>query len=464
MRRHHFIIIGLLFCLSGMALAEAQKLHLTTIKSDKSKVKQWNAFIEDLYVVHQKIIAKHKIKTTETFGGYAGLPKFYKEVSYFNAANNQLLTRIQYESKKPKNIHQIELFIYDDQGKVTRDYLAAFLPKYRNAPIITLINLHHYQGDLHGFRQFDASGQRIYEQCRRESDKGEIVLSLEQDELDDADKGKNDIYKNPLYSECFGSLPREVGIYLEPSNELKSVPMEVNPTTSEALQLELEKISLQIKSSPKDASLYTKRGEIYFALHEFEESIADFSHAIELNEKADAAYFGRGLARGRAGYLDDGIADLSVYIQRHPEESRAYTKRGVRYLWKDDIANAEIDLRKAIDLNASNAEAHDDLGVICARQGKYAEAQQHFTTTVILDPSYLKGFHNLAMVHLIKQHHDQALVAINNALQLNPKERESLFLKAQILRELGKQEMADKIQSEAEFLPEGNWSEQFSVK
>lgn len=81
-----------------------------------------------------------------------------------------------------------------------------------------------------------------------------------------------------------------------------------------------------------------------------------------------------------------------------------------------------------------------------------------------LDSSYQKGFHNLAMVRLITQQRDQALLAIDRALQLNPSERESLLLKAQILRELGRGPEADAIQTEAEFLPQGNWSEQLSIQ
>lgn len=306
------MLICLIGAVGSLAVAETGTLRVQTLKSDKSKVKQWNMFINDLYAVHKQIITQHKIKTTETYGGYAGLPKFYKEISYYDAATNQLLSRVQYEAKVPKNIHQVELFIYDEKNKLIRDYLAAYLPKYRNAPIITLINLHHYQGDLHGFRQFDASGVRIYEQCRRGTGEGEIVMSLEQDQIEDAEHGRSDLYKNPLYSECFGSLPREVGRFLEPRNELDSSPAGTDSATPEVLRQQLDKLTLQIKGTPTDPALWVKRGETHFTLLEFEDAIADFSQALSLDEKTDAAYFGRGLARGRAGYLEDGIADLSV--------------------------------------------------------------------------------------------------------------------------------------------------------
>ena len=66
--------------------------------------------------------------------------------------------------------------------------------------------------------------------------------------------------------------------------------------------------------------------------------------AAPLADKADA-YAGR-TARGkpfevRAVGARDAIADLDVYIQRHPGSSVAYTKRGVRNIWRNDLAAAE---------------------------------------------------------------------------------------------------------------------------
>ena len=58
----------------------------------------------------------------------------------------------------------------------------------------------------------------------------------------------------------------------------------------------------------------------------------------------------------------------------------------------------------------------------------------------------------------------QALTSIDQALKLNPNEKNSLLLKAEILDSLGKSKEAKTIRNTAEFLPDGNWSEQFSAQ
>ncbi|HED16517.1 MAG TPA: tetratricopeptide repeat protein [Gammaproteobacteria bacterium] len=226
----------------------------------------------------------------------------------------------------------------------------------------------------------------------------------------------------------------------------------------------LQKISLQIQIKPDDAVLYTERGNLYFMMHDFDSAINDFNRAIELDPFQDKAWYGRGMANGRMGYIDEGIADLSVYIERHPDSSVAFTKRGVRYLWKGDSENAHRDLSRAIALDPNNAEAHDDLGVVLAQRKKYKTAINHFTKTVTIDPSYQKGHHNLAMAYYLSGQDLFALQAVDNALILAPEARNSMLLKSEILKALGRTAEAKALEDEAMFLPEGNWHESAPVK
>jgi Flp pilus assembly protein TadD len=170
------------------------------------------------------------------------------------------------------------------------------------------------------------------------------------------------------------------------------------------------------------------------------------------------------MALARNGEVNEGIKDLTVYVTRNPDSSVAYTKRGVRYLWIGDDHRAQADFQRALQLDPANAEAHDDLGVILARRGDFTQALSHFQHTVTLDPSYIKGYHNLAMVYHITGQDTQALDTINKALRLAPQERDSMLLKAEILERLGGAAEAAKLRQDAEFLPEGNWSERLSVQ
>jgi len=136
----------------------------------------------------------------------------------------------------------------------------------------------------------------------------------------------------------------------------------------------------------------------------------------------------------------------------------------VRYLWNGDEASAEKDFVKAIALDPRNAEAHDDLGVIRARRGEHDRAIEHFSTTIRIDPSYHKAYHNLALVYYLVGREAQALMVVDAAIKLVPDDRNALLLKSQILGSLGHHEEAKRVKGDADFLPAGNWSERMPVK
>lgn len=237
----------------------------------------------------------------------------------------------------------------------------------------------------------------------------------------------------------------------------------INLDSREDIEAAIAKFSQLIKTENNNATLYVKRGDAYFLLHDFDLAIKDYTAAIKQDDSLDAAYFGRGLAYGRRRLIDEGIADLDVFIKRNPESSLGYTKRGVRYLWKRDLVNASKDLTKAITLDSYNAEAHDDLGVVYSLQDKYSEAISHFLETVAIDPSYQKGYHNLAMSFYAVEKDQWALNAVNESLKLKPEARDSMKLKGLILKALGRNEEAQELLEDAEFMPEGNWSERVAI-
>jgi tetratricopeptide (TPR) repeat protein len=440
---------------------------------DYQHISSWNEFFKRVYALHLYQLSKHDVYTKTSHGGYWGKTDFYREVKYYNSENDQLLAKIQWEIAKPDQIHVIEVYVYNQHNQLQRDYLVAFLPEHRNAPIQTLVNLHYHDREFHSYRQFDASGARIYEECKGRYFNEPLFISLMEDDFYTQDKFTLATLNGDAYLACFEHLPIRAQHYLNPLHglhvttaiiEKAGINYVANNLTEEDIEQQITLLSQQIVSSKNPAHLYLQRGKAYFTAHEFNKASADYTAALKLDDKLDEAYFGRGMALGRAGEVKEGIQDLTQYIKRNPDSSLAYTKRGVRNIWAGNLEHAEQDLKQAIRLNPSNAEAHDDLGVLYAQKKNYDQSLHHFQQVVKLDPSYQKGFHNLAMTLHITGQNQQALNTINKALNLANQDKNSLLLKAQILMAMGMKEQANKIIQRAEFLPDGNWSERFPVQ
>jgi hypothetical protein len=183
------------------------------IKEDKQHIKNWNLFAKKLYQLHLQRIKGRDIEVKSKVGGYKDQPEFYIQDDFIDKATGKMLSRIQWEkaagNKELDTIHVIQIYYYDKQGRLIRDYSAAYLPGSRNAPIQTLASLHHYDGDLHGFRNFDASGETIYESCEGTYKGEQIFISLEDYDIFEIRRDATGMTAHPAYAKCFGNLPED---------------------------------------------------------------------------------------------------------------------------------------------------------------------------------------------------------------------------------------------------------------
>lgn len=444
-------------------------VHEAGVRENVIQVNTWNLFFRALETLHRARIKAREVNVSERLRDLYGEKGSIREVTYADARTGLVIAVLQYETKPPKVLQSIELFIDDAGGKVVRDYYARYLPDFRNAPVQTLINLHGRKDGMHGFRQFDASGQLIYEYCAGTINGEQVELRIDEDDL----PAPAHIALSEPYLACFGDVPEEPGKYLDPLTDLPKAPEPLksglddgtrDAATPAQVRRRIEALTRRLAADGRRADLYVERGQAHFLVHDFDAAIADYDRALKIDDGLDAAYFGRGMALGRRGDVADGIADLTTYIKRNPDSSRAFTKRGVRYIWLGDEARAEADLTRAVELDAGNAEAHDDLGVVKAKRGALDEARKHFETTIRLDPSYQKAYHNLAMVLHLTGSDADALAAVDQSLRLNAGNRDSMLLKAAILDALDRPKEAATIRESATFTPEGNWSERSALR
>ncbi len=456
-----FIVCGILITgstvLPGLSLSRERSITV-----DNAQVLAWNRFAKGLYDAHRHAVSKRPLRKEERVGGYHRRPDYYREESYYDVGTGRLVSRVRWVRENPSLMHTIEFYVYDKAGRLSRDYGAYYLPDARNAPVQTLINFHHRENDLHAFRQFDASGERLYEKCRGTWFGEPVSIDIEEPLVATPAR----LTTSEAYTACFGFLPSSAGTHVDPAHAIlgRQTSLDNANDPQEKARRLVRTYTLRQKLAPNRATNYLKRGQAYFELFDFESAIADFTRALESDDTLDEAYFWRGMALGRNKQLDQAEADLTVFIARNPRSSVAYTKRGVRRIWNRDFAGAERDFDQAIALDPKNAEAHDDLGVLQARRLDNDAAIRSFRTAIHLDQTYEKAHHNLALVLHIVGRSPEALVSIETALRLGSRTRSSALLKAEILEALGRADEARILRLEAAILPRKNWSENLAVQ
>jgi len=204
-------VFTVLALLAGVAHAAGEPG--TGLKPDFVMAAAWNRFADQTLALHQQQLAGKRLKETveeARYGGEMARHYSYREVTYTDAKTGQLLGRLRTNARDMDEVQSAEVYVYDEQGRVLRDYAFIYLPWARAAPIRTFANLHQYPEGLHAWRQFDASGRRTYEECEGSLNGQRVSLSITEDEMG------GDSERSEQYRACFDGLARRAGIYLKP--------------------------------------------------------------------------------------------------------------------------------------------------------------------------------------------------------------------------------------------------------
>ncbi len=123
------------------------------------------------------------------------------------------------------------------------------------------------------------------------------------------------------------------------------------------------------------------------------------------------------------------LCSLGTFAQREASDVR----HGNRDYKKQDFTAAEVDYRRALEVNKNSYEAHYNLGDALFKQDKYADAQAEFETAARMvdrkedKERYAKSMHNIGNCHFAQQQYDKAVAAYQESLRANPKDNDTRY-------------------------------------
>ncbi len=192
----------------------------------------------------------------------------------------------------------------------------------------------------------------------------------------------------------------------------------------------------------KLAKTYTENAEAYqlylkgryywykFPAKEYAKSRDYFQQAIDVDPNYALAYSGLGVYYGFAagnGFLpptNENWLKSEVAVNKalalDDALSEAYNAlAGVTFYYYDDWAKAELELRRAIELNPNYAEARSHYAVNLQDFGRFEEALAQMKRVVELEPLSVRFNRNLAVVFYQTRDYDRAIEQYRKALELD---------------------------------------------
>lgn len=95
---------------------------------------------------------------------------------------------------------------------------------------------------------------------------------------------------------------------------------------------------------------------------------------------------------------DEAIMLLKGVVGQSDQFSAPYVNLGIAYARKKDYKNAEINLRKAREINPKHPIALNELGLVLRKTGHYKEARALYEELLHLYPDFLPGRKNLGVL------------------------------------------------------------------
>jgi len=162
-----------------------------------------------------------------------------------------------------------------------------------------------------------------------------------------------------------------------------------------------ELVNTSLESFPNDAQLKLALGVARYGQRRFEEAIQTFLSVIKIDSTIEQPYLFIGRMLDQAGsHLTEIIGDCEAWARANPQNARAQLELA-KALAAQDSGNSRSEalLRRSIELDPSNWEAHYELGALLESRHQFAPAAEELRRAVVLNPKDPSPHYHLARVY-----------------------------------------------------------------
>jgi tetratricopeptide (TPR) repeat protein len=212
------------------------------------------------------------------------------------------------------------------------------------------------------------------------------------------------------------------------------------PLTSERDREVLRSFARRI--SPSDAGAHNNLGVLYYNKGLYQEAVAAFMMALELDHTMQVAQRNLEIAYFNTGYYDTRVPELRERLRQCPDDRGARWELGRTFslLGKQDEAAEEF--RALLKYAPNDVAALLQLALAEKSAGDMERAQECIERALARDPDSSLLQFTLGEILYHRGLNDDALRALERAIELNPENHDALYLMGFVLGDIGRHEDA----------------------
>jgi tetratricopeptide (TPR) repeat protein len=197
-----------------------------------------------------------------------------------------------------------------------------------------------------------------------------------------------------------------------------------------------------IQLDPGDAGAHYNLGLAYQKQDKLDEAAAAYQEAIQLDPDMAEVHNNLGLIYDDQGKPDQAIAEYQEAIRIDPDDDTAHYNLGLFYYDQGQLDQAIAEYKETVRVNPDNADAHYNMGRAYYEQGKLDEAIVAWKESIRIEPADSMAHNNVGRAYFDQGRLDEAVAELSEAIDLdaeNPLPRFNLGL---VYREQGLTEKA----------------------
>lgn len=153
----------------------------------------------------------------------------------------------------------------------------------------------------------------------------------------------------------------------------------------------------------------------------WKDPIKFYNRIILHNPSYARAHFNLANALAREGNnAEEAIEHYQIAIQMDAKNADAYNNLGTLYQHEGDLAKAYSSYMRALQADPQHLDANNNIGGILLDQRQYEEALIYFNRVIKSDPNFAKAHNNLGILYAQQRKFELAVTHFKQALIINP--------------------------------------------
>lgn len=189
-----------------------------------------------------------------------------------------------------------------------------------------------------------------------------------------------------------------------------------------------ENIPIIVILSPIQES-FLKRGDELYQQEKYTEALNEYKRVLTENPELYLAYERSGRCYSKLDDLDNAIKAFKSMLAKEPQSRETLINLSVVYFQKGEVEAGIKYLNQLDEKSLKDPDLFYKIGILLFKKRKIDIAIDYFNQCIILDPNYVDGYYQLALVYLNQANMQEAKKNLEKVIELAPDSEKAAIAK-----------------------------------